>query len=88
MYFETLDDRIAGDLKEEAREEEITVDAARIRDAIMQLPEGFRIVLSLYLLEGYDHEEIAQILEISSSTSRSQYVRARQKLAEILKRNE
>ena len=87
MYFEELDERIAEDIREEAGEEEVTIDAARIRDAIMQLPGGFRIVLSLYLLEGYDHEEIGQILEITSSTSRSQYARARQKLLEILKRN-
>lgn len=87
MYFEELNERMAADLKEEAREEEVTEDTERIRDAILQLPNGFRVVLSLYLLEGFDHEEIGQILEISSSTSRSQYARARQKLLEILKRN-
>jgi RNA polymerase sigma-70 factor (ECF subfamily) len=58
---------------------------ARIRDAIQSLPDGYRLVLSLYLLEGYDHEEIAQILNISGSTSRSQYTRAKQKLIEILR---
>jgi len=43
-----------------------------------------RIVLSLYLIEGYDHEEIGQILGISGSTSRSQFTRARKKLIEEL----
>jgi RNA polymerase sigma-70 factor (ECF subfamily) len=62
--------------------EGITMDI--IRDAIQSLPDGYRIVLSLYLVEGYDHEEIAEILGISGSTSRSQYTRARQKLAELL----
>ena len=57
-----------------------------IRSAIRALPDGYRIVLSLYLLEGYDHEEIAQILEITSATSRSQYARARQKLLELLRK--
>ncbi len=88
MYFETLDDKSAGEISNDDLPEEINVDVDKIRIAIMSLPDGFRIVLSLYLLEGYDHEEIGQILNISSSTSRSQYTRARQKLVEILKSNE
>jgi len=52
----------------------------------MRLPDGFRVVLTLYLLEGYDHEEIAQILDINPSTSRSQFTRARHKLVEMLKK--
>jgi len=63
------------------------IPVEKIRDAIQALPEGYRIVLSLYLLEGYDHEEIAQILEITSSTSRSQFARARKKLLELLASN-
>ena len=61
-------------------------DIQVIRDEIFKLPEGYRIVLSLYLLEGYDHDEIAEILGITASTSRSQYSRARQKLLRILKK--
>jgi RNA polymerase sigma factor (sigma-70 family) len=53
--------------------------------AMEQLPEGYRIIFSLYLLEGYDHTEIAQILGITESTSKSQFSRAKQKLKEILK---
>lgn len=55
-----------------------------IRQALELLPDGYRVVLSLYLFEGYDHEEIAQILNITESTSRSQYTRARQKLLDLL----
>jgi RNA polymerase sigma-70 factor (ECF subfamily) len=55
-----------------------------IKKALGLLPDGYRIVLSLYLFEGYDHEEIAQILGISESTSRSQYTRAKQKLIDII----
>lgn len=55
-----------------------------VRQAIMQLPDGYRSVLSLYLLEGYDHEEIATILGISVSTSKSQLNRAKAKLREQL----
>jgi RNA polymerase sigma factor (sigma-70 family) len=62
--------------------EELTVD--RVRKAIDQLPDGYRAVLSLYLLEGYDHEEIGEILGITESTSKSQLNRAKGKLREIL----
>jgi len=57
----------------------------QVRNGIQQLPNGFRVVLSLYLLEGYDHQEISEILDISVSTSKSQYNRAKRSLLEILK---
>jgi RNA polymerase sigma-70 factor (ECF subfamily) len=63
--------------------EDLTVE--RVKHAIEQLPDGYRSVLSLYLIEGYDHEEIGQILNISESTSKSQLNRAKSKLREILK---
>lgn len=66
---------------------EIRMQVEAIKEAIYQLPEKYRIVLSLYLIEGYDHEEISKILDITSSTSRSQYVRAKQKLSNILSKN-
>jgi len=56
----------------------------RIKKGINLLPTGYRIILSLYLLEGYDHEEIGSILEITASTSRSQYLRAKKKLTQIV----
>lgn len=59
--------------------------ALTIKKYISELPEGYRLILTLYLLEGYDHEEIGQILKIKASTSRSQFARARQKLLELLK---
>ena len=62
--------------------EELTVD--KVRQAVDRLPDGYRAVLSLYLLEGYDHEEIAGILGITESTSKSQLNRAKTKLKEIL----
>lgn len=61
---------------------EISVEA--IKKATRQLSEGYRVVLSLYLFEGYDHEEIAQILDISVGTSKSQYSRAKKRLAALL----
>jgi RNA polymerase sigma factor (sigma-70 family) len=62
--------------------EGLTVE--QVRDAIHQLPDGYRTVLSLYLLEGYDHQEIAEIMGISESTSKSQLNRAKNKLRELL----
>lgn len=59
-----------------------------IKDAIQKLPDGYRVVLSLYLIEGYDHEEISEILNISNSNSRTQFLRAKNKLREILKDTE
>jgi len=56
----------------------------QIKDAIRELPHGYRVIVTLALIEGYDHEEIAQILSISESTSRSQLVRARKKLIAII----
>jgi RNA polymerase sigma factor (sigma-70 family) len=65
-------------------EYEMKEQLKKIKKAIEMLSDGYRIVLSLYLLEGYDHEEIGQILQISPSSSRSQLARAKQKLMELL----
>lgn len=63
-------------------EKSLTVD--RIKTAMGKLPEGYRMVFSLYLFEGYDHGEIGEILGISESTSKSQFNRSKKKLKEIL----
>jgi RNA polymerase sigma factor (sigma-70 family) len=68
-----------------AQKEELDIKVEEVKEAINRLPDGYRIILSLYLLEGYDHDEIAEILSISSSTSRSQLSRAKQKLISELK---
>jgi len=60
--------------------EEVDLKVEEIKKEIEKLPDGYRIILSLYLIEGYDHDEIAEILGINSSTSRSQLSRAKQKL--------
>ena len=91
VKFENLDEKIGYD--PEAESENITPEEAarlihKIREGVQKLPEGFRVVLSLSLFEGYDHEEIAAILHISESTSRSQLARAKKRLAEYLKSND
>ena len=72
-----------GEIEEE--EENIPLSVDNVKNAMEQLPNGSRIIFSLYLLEGYDHEEISQILNISESTSKTQYMRAKQKVKELLK---
>jgi RNA polymerase sigma factor (sigma-70 family) len=74
--------------EEETREVDFRYTPETIRKAIYALPEGYRIVLSLILLEGYDHEEVSMILNISNATSRTQYHRAKKKLIELLKNRE
>jgi RNA polymerase sigma-70 factor (ECF subfamily) len=59
---------------------------SEIKEKVKELPEGYKTILTLYLFEGYDHEEIGQILNISSSTSRSQYTRAKAHLIKLLNR--
>lgn len=69
-------------------ESEIEFTVQNIKKTMNQLPDGYRTVLSLYLLEGYDHEEIAEIMRISQSTVRTQYKRGKQKLLQILKKED
>ncbi len=60
------------------------VDVSHIHRAIKELPKGCRVVLTLYLLEGYRHAEIADILKVSVSTVKSQYWRAKHLLRQAL----
>lgn len=71
-------------VSEESDDEMPALTVRDVQLAMDQLPEGFRVVFSLYLLEGYDHAEISQIMGISEATSKSQYSRARQRVKEIL----
>ena len=64
-------------------DESITVD--EVKSAINDLKEKYRLVLSLYLFEGYDHDEISQILGITTNTSRTHLLRGKRLLKEKLK---
>jgi len=66
----------------------ICFEVEKIREALGQLPEGYRVIMNLYLFEGYDHTEISEILKISESTSKTQYLRAKLKIRDILKENQ
>ncbi len=73
------------DTVDDQKDKEPEYSVAAIHQAMEQLPEGGRMVFSLYLLEGYDHAEISQILGISESTSKSQFMRAKRRVAELVK---
>jgi RNA polymerase sigma-70 factor (ECF subfamily) len=60
------------------------LQAKQVVEAIRLLPLGYRTVLNLYAIEGYSHREIAEIMEIEESTSRSQFTRAKAMLEQIL----
>jgi RNA polymerase sigma-70 factor (ECF subfamily) len=70
---------------EEPETEADGLDAEQLIQLIRELPDGFRTVFNLYAIEGYAHKEIAQILDIAESTSRSQYQRARRQLQERIR---
>jgi RNA polymerase sigma-70 factor (ECF subfamily) len=78
------------DVMEEERDEfeNFPFTVEKVRNTIEMLPDGYRMVLSLYLIEGYDHGEIAEILGISESTSKSQFNRSKKKLRELLEGGE
>jgi RNA polymerase sigma factor (sigma-70 family) len=83
-FNESVDLAFASSIQ--VREESIPsiVQAKQVVECIRMLPMGYRTVLNLYAIEGYSHKEIADMLDIEESTSRSQYTRAKQMLEEIL----
>ena len=85
-----LEDGMLENIPDEEPEdnEDMQFKVAQVKQAMNELPEGYRVVLSLYLLEGYDHEEIGQILNITENTSRTQFLRAKRKLVELMRRKE
>lgn len=82
---ELVYDQFIPDIPEETIDDEPAYNHKQIFNAIEKLPDGYRVILTLYLLEGYDHQEIAGILKITESTSKSQFMRAKEKLKKILK---
>lgn len=84
VLWVNIDGIDVGDRTDVPDEDDLHLQVERVKQSIMALPDGYRTVLSLYLLEGYDHEEIAEILNVAASTTRSQYMRAKQKLLQLL----
>jgi RNA polymerase sigma factor (sigma-70 family) len=74
--------------QEDAFSIEADLSAREILSLMDQLPVGYRTVFNLYVLEGYKHQEIADVLGISINTSKSQLILAKDKLKQLLKKLE
>jgi RNA polymerase sigma factor (sigma-70 family) len=85
-YIEDSDFEFGNYTHDEEIEQYYSVE--KIMNALIKLPEGSKSIFSLYVLEGYDHEEIAEILNISVSTSKTQFMKAKQKIKQTLLENE
>jgi RNA polymerase sigma-70 factor (ECF subfamily) len=76
---------------EATEEQEPTVNAELSANEILslfnRLPDNYRLTFNLYEIEGYSHEEIGQMLDISTSTSRSNLSRAKKMLRDLYKKN-
>lgn len=84
LFAPSSEDRVFVDPASPNETETTQLNVKRIHEEIKKLPNGCRVVFSLFMLEGYQHKEIAEILKISESTSKSQYQRARKLLQERL----
>ena len=62
-----------------------SMDAEKMMTLVQQLPEGYRTVFNMFIVDGYSHKEISDYLEISESTSKTQLFKARKQLQEWLK---
>lgn len=87
LQFDSLDDNKHGQNEEEQHDGETAWSQYTVKDvksAMAQLPEGYRVVFSLYMFEDWSHKDIAVELGISESTSKSQLNRAKKKLKDLI----
>lgn len=88
LYFLSMEEtqlEVVDDAQEWITDDATTLE--EVKAAISNLPEKYRIVVTLYLIEGYDHDEISSILNISSTASRTQLSRGKKKLQSLLKKD-
>lgn len=85
-----IDEINTSELREEEDhipQEDVDLSVQKIKMAMEQLPEGSKMVFNLYLFEGYDHKEIAEILGVTETTSKTQYMRAKRKVVSWVNHN-
>lgn len=68
-------------------EEDVNFTVQQVKSAMEKLPDGSKMVFNLYLFEGYNHKEIAEIMGITDTTSKTQYMRAKRKIVAWVKHN-
>ncbi|UYQ94271.1 sigma-70 family RNA polymerase sigma factor [Chitinophaga horti] len=84
VYFEEVEEEhVSGEA--EVDEVQFALSVTLVKEAIAQLPDGYRTVLNLYLFEDYSHREIGELLGITESTAKTQYMRAKEKVRGIVK---
>ena len=83
--FVVYDDEVIENQPQQYQDEGSLMDEEHIQALIDALPEGYKMVFILYSIEGYKHQEIAEMLAISEGTSKSQLFKARKLLQENLK---
>ena len=83
-FLMPLEESVTGEIPEEDPDTE-EVDTTMLLACIQQLPPGYRAVFNLFVIEEKSHKEIAEILQIQPSTSASQFARAKQMLAQMIK---
>jgi RNA polymerase sigma factor (sigma-70 family) len=83
-FTDSVDLIYAGNIYSNEQNVPSILQAKQVVESIRLLPMGYRTVLNLYAIEGYSHKEIAGMLEIEESTSRSQYTRAKSMLEQLL----
>lgn len=86
ISWQELDEKSEGESDSESddKDDKFNFSIEQIKNAIEQLPNGYRVVFNLFMFENYSHVEIATLLEITESTSKSQLFKAKNKLKEIL----
>ena len=80
----TLDETYMHISEEDQWEVKEDIDLDEVKEAIAALPAKYSYVVQLYLVEGYDHSEIAEILTISETASRTRLLRGKAKLKDVL----
>ena len=87
QFFEDINEEILGEEVEEKEEGDYEYSVKDIHNAMQELPDGYRVVFSLYMFEDLSHNEIAEQLDISVNTSKSQLSRARRKMKVLMEKN-
>ena len=84
-YHRDIDYLKESEIKMTSKIEIGSMDAKKMIDLIQKLPQGYRTVFNMYVIDGYSHKEISEVLSISESTSKSQLFKARKQLQIKLK---
>ena len=85
LDFADVDENYLKVVSDDNWEVDDQISIEEVKSAISQLPQKYELVLSLFLIEGYDHSEISLILDITEVNSRTQLLRGKKKLKESLK---